>query len=283
LAFSVTVVSLYAVIQNLTGFEIWKQSHLVHVFGRYPALGLFDNQQTWAGFAIVAALYLSSLALEETRQRLIFTWASLCALFGAVASQVRGTLVGFASGLIIWATLPKRRRMVLVAAGCVVAALTISPGTLIRFNELRGRSLNPDVDISRIYIWKTAWAIGRARPLLGAGPGNFEAAYQAAKDRPDARTMTHAHNEWFNEWATSGLPGVATFTWLLFVVARALWRRRAHGALPAFVAWVGLAAASLLQCHFSDELVVMLAVFLAAFGLRPGVESAETSSVGKAA
>jgi len=282
LAVSAAVVAVYAVCQNLTGFEIWRDSHLPHVLGRYPALGFFDNQQTWAGFALAISLYMAGLAVEETgRARWLYALSSALSLLGAVASQIRGTLVGLPAGLAVWLSTPRRAvRVVLWFVGVAAVAFVLSPGTLIRFNELKDRTLNVAVDISRPYIWKTAWEIGSKRPLLGAGPGNFEDAYEATKDRPLARTMGHAHNEWLQEWATSGAPGVLAFSWLVFAFARALWRRRRTGGLPALSVWVGLAPGALLQCHFSDDEVLMAAVFLATLGLRSEPESADTKGEG---
>jgi O-antigen ligase len=284
LAVSVAVVSLYAVVQNLTGFEIWRDSRLSHPLGRYPALGFFDNQQTWAGFALVMSLYFAGVTLDVSIGRFTYALGSVLALLGAVASQIRGTLVGIAAGMAVWLSLSRRAAIgALWFVGAAAVALALSPGTLIRFNELKGRSLNPAVDISRPYIWKTAWEIGLQRPLVGVGPGNFAEAYEATKDRPAARTLGHAHNEWVHEWATSGALGVLAFSWLVFAFARALWRRRHSGALPALTAWVGLSAGAVFQCHFSDDEVLMAVVFLACLGLRSRPDSADNYREGKAA
>ncbi len=283
-AVSCGLASLYAVVQNLTGIDVWRDSHLPDVMGRYPAVGFFDNQQTWAGFALVASLYLAGVAMESARQRLLFAAGSVLSLLGAVASQIRGTLIGLAAGVAVWVVHSRRgvqTALWFVAAACV--ALWLSPGTLIRFNELKDRSLNPAVDISRPYIWTTAWTMGAQRPLLGVGPGNFETVYETTKPDAWARTMGHAHNEWFQEWATSGLPGVLAFTWLLFVVTRALWQRRRTGGLPALAAWVGLSASALLQCQFGDDEVLMAALFVACLGLRSEPDAADNTKEGRAA
>lgn len=284
LAISCGVVAIYAIVQNLTGIDIWRDSHLPEVLGRYPALGFFDNQQTWAGFALIASLYLAGLAFESFRDRLLFAAGSVLALLGAVASQIRGTLVGLAAGITIWLVHSRRgMRAALLFVGAAFVALLLSPGTLIRFNELKDRSLNPQVDISRPYIWSTAWKIGAQRPLIGVGPGNFEHIYESTKPDAWARTMGHAHNEWLQEWATSGILGVLSFSWLVFVIARALWRRRHSGALPALAAWVGVSAGALFQCHFGDDEVLMAAVFVACLGLRSREDSADTIKEGDAA
>jgi O-antigen ligase len=173
----------------------------------------------------------------------------------------------------------KGRRWFLAALGVAILLVVLSPGMRFRFGNLWGRALNPKVDISRIYIWKTSWQMGLQRPLIGVGPGNFETEYARVKDWPEARVLTHAHNEYLHEWATSGLLGIGAFIWLIFVVARALWRRRGDpGSLaPAALAvWVGMAAAALFQCHYTDEEVLMALVFVAALGLLPAAQRADT-------
>jgi len=282
-AVSCGAASLYAVVQNLTGIDIWRDSHLPNVLGRYPAVGFFDNQQTWAAFALISSLYLAGVAMEATRQRLWFACGSVLSILGAVASQIRGTLLGLAAGVTVWVFQSRRgMRTAIWFVAAALVALVLSPNTLIRFNELKDRSLNPSVDISRPYIWKTAWEMGAQRPLLGVGPGNFQKVYEATKPDAWARTMGHAHNEWFQEWATSGLPGVLSFSWLLFVVARALWKRRRSGGLPALAAWVGLSASALLQCQFGDDEVVMAALFVACLGLRSEPDPADITKEGGA-
>jgi O-antigen ligase len=280
LAVTAALVGLYAVWQNFYGYEFWQHRALPVIDGRYPAIGFFDNQQTWAGFTTLATLFLAGLAITYGRYRWLFAITALCTLAGGIASHIRGTLVGLLAGFAVLAVLNRKgRRWVLLALGVAVLAVALSPGMRFRFGNLWARALNPKVDVSRLYIWKTSWEIGLQRPLIGMGPGNFETEYARVKDWPEARVLTHAHNEWMHEWATSGLLGVVAFTWLIFVVARALWRRRGNpGSLApaAMAAWVGMAGASVFQCHFTDEEVLMALVFVAALGLLPAAQRADT-------
>jgi O-antigen ligase len=280
LAWSVAAVSAYAILQHFIGYEFWRGYDLPELAGRYAALGLFDNQQTWSGVALAATLFFGTLAAYHSRDRWLFAVAGLLALGGTIASHIRGPLVGIAAGVAVLVVISGRRgrRVALAMLGVTVLAVLLSPGLHLRMRNLQIRTLNPDVVVSRIFIWKTAWAIGADRPLLGAGPGNFRQAYGVHMSRPDAPTMGHAHNEWLNEWATSGISGVIAYSALLVVVLLALWKRR-HGAsgaaAAALVAWTGLACAALFQCHFTDEEVLMAAVFIAAVGLLPDPEAAD--------
>ena len=68
------------------------------------------------------------------------------------------------------------------------------------------------------------------------------------------------------------------FSLMYGVVAAALWRRRGLPdglARAAFVAWIGLGVASLVQCHFRDEEVLMLIAFTAGLGLLSGTEASD--------
>ena len=284
LALSVIGVSIYSVWQYFFGQDLWRGVPMPETLGHYPAYGFFGNYQTWAGFAVCTALFFGGLLTGRARPKWLFALAALLALVAAFTAQIRGVLVGLPVGAIVIMASSRRGRWLGVAGLLLIAgAVLVAPGMRYRFLELWPRTLNPDITISRIFIWKAAWAMGADHPLTGVGPGNFRDTYDSYKGRPDAPTMGHAHNEWVNEWATSGLLGVAAFSWVVAAVGLALWRRRhtlSGGARGALAAWVGLAAASMVQCHFSDEEVLMVAVFVAAVGLLPEPPEADEVQVG---
>lgn len=188
-------------------------------------------------------------------------------------------MLGVAAGLMVYLVLRRSAWKIVGAAAIVTAlALLVTPGLFDRFEDAAAVDLNPRASESRTGIWLSAWAIGKAHPFTGVGPGNFAQAFEQYKVSPNLLPVGHAHNQWLDEWATSGLPGVLAFSLLLGTVAIALWRRRGQAdGMPAaaLAAWCGLAAASLFECHFSDAEVVMLALFGAGMALLPGAETAE--------
>jgi O-antigen ligase len=275
LAISCGLVSVYAIWQHFFGYEYWRGVQLIENSGRYPTAGLFSNLQTWSGFSLVATLFFGSLAATTTRStdRTWFAITALVALFANFASHSRGAIIGLIVGSMLMAMGTVRlRRAALLLLGVAIVGVTFSPGMHYRFNNLFARALNPDVTISRLYIWDTALSMGASRPIIGVGPGNFRDSYAKFGRVANTRIFGHAHNEWMQEWATSGLLGVVSFTMLIVLISRALWRRHRHGsslAWPALVAWAGLASASIVQCHFRDEEVLMQIVFVVALGLLP--------------
>jgi Flp pilus assembly protein TadD/O-antigen ligase len=78
----------------------------------------------------------------------------------------------------------------------------------------------------RLLIWQDTWGLIEDRGLLGVGPGNYEfmlPAYRTVKrhraweeligNRP--HMPYHAHNEYLEFWAESGLFGLGAMLWLL--------------------------------------------------------------------
>ncbi len=279
LAVSCMVVSIYAIWQHFMGYEYWHGRQLSGIEGRYRVAGLFSHPQTWAGFTLVATLFFGSLATTARSDRRMFAVTSLICLVANFTSNTRGALIGLIAGVILMALGNVRmRRVSLAMLGLMIVGVALSPGIQYRFNRIPTLELDPDQTNSRLYIWTTSISMGASRPLIGVGPGNFRDSYVRFCRIPPKFTLGHAHNEWIHEWATSGLLGVLSFSALLALMSRALWKRHRLGsthAWPALVAWVGLAAASLVQCHFRDEEVLMLILFVVALGLMPVKDSHE--------
>ncbi len=279
LAVSCMLVSIYAIWQHFMGYEYWHGRQLSEIEGRYRVSGLFSHPQTWAGFTLVATLFFGGLATTARSDRRMFAVTSLICLAANFTSNTRGALIGLIAGAILMAFANVRmRRVSLAMLGLMIMGVALSPGLQYRFNRIPTLELDPDQTNSRLYIWNTSISMGASRPLIGVGPGNFRDSYVRFCRIPPKFILGHAHNEWIHEWATSGILGVLSFSALLALMSRALWKRHRQGsthAWPALVAWVGLAAASLVQCHFRDEEVLMLILFVVAFGLMPVEDSHE--------
>jgi len=279
LAVTFAVASLYAVWQHFVGIDYVRDRMVVKLYGGYRATSFFDHHLTWGGYALVATLLLAGLRPQDRKDRILFSATATLGLLGVFATYGRGPALGVAAGLGAY-LLMRRSAWKIVGAAAVATALAllVAPDLFLRFEAGAAMDLNPQASASRTGIWLSAWAIGKAHPLTGVGPGNFGPAFDLHKASPNLRHVSHAHDQWLNEWATSGILGVAGFCILVGTVVFALWgRRRQADGLPAaaLAAWCGLATAALFECHFSDAEILMLAVFCAGLGLLPGPESAE--------
>jgi O-antigen ligase len=275
LAVSVIIACGYAIVQHFAGYDYWRHAELPDVSGYHPSRAFFSHSLTWAGFSLVAALFFSGLG-AATRNKLYIA-AALLSILGVLVSLERGPVLALMAGLFVLAGLRRRlRRPMLIVLSTVIVVVLITPQYRQRITDVKSQSLNLQYDGSRLVIWRTAWNIGKTRPWLGVGPSNFEAAYERLRPFPNARVMGHAHNQWLDEWATSGILGVLAFSFFYGVVAVYLWRRRADDVpLTALAVWAALGVAALFECYFSDEEVLMLALFCVSFALLPRVQKVD--------
>jgi O-antigen ligase len=280
LAVGVALASIYAIVQHLAGVDYLHHRMLDNPHGRYRTVAFFSHHLTWGGYALAAGLFFAGLRSSTLTDRALFAAASVLALFGLLSTYSRGPMIGFAAGLAVYLVLRRSGWKTAAAAIAVTAlAFLITPGLFARFGTAAPVDLNPHAAESRSGIWLSAWEIGKAHPLTGVGPGNFTAGFERYKIDPVLPPVSHAHNQWLDEWAASGILGVIGLSILVGSVALALWRRRRRpDGLPlvALAAWCGLTCASMFECHFSDAEILMLAVFCAGLGLLPEPPASET-------
>ena len=188
---------------------------------------------------------------DAPRARAAAVALAIVALIAAIGLATRGTLLGFATAVVVAALVDARlhgrdRKTVdsyllrgLVAVTVVAAIVTVSP------LAGRVRDLTRAINVGdRGALAASALAALADRPLLGHGPDNFAAAYplyrQAGFPSLDASLPTSAPS-WPLEIAlTIGLVGLVLLVVLLMIAGRSLWLRglaRAPGvAGPILVA-----------------------------------------------
>ncbi|MBT3342353.1 MAG: tetratricopeptide repeat protein [Gemmatimonadetes bacterium] len=102
----------------------------------------------------------------------------------------------------------------------------------------RGVSVFDEADFSRsmrLLIWKDAWRMALAQGWTGVGPGHWGAEFQAYRSPESHRAWRdligqrqnqpfHAHQDYLQEWAETGLPGLLALLTLLGATAHACWR-----------------------------------------------------------
>ena len=182
---------------------------------------------------------------------------AILALIAAVGLATRGTLLGFATAVVVVALVDARlhgrdRKTVdfylsrgLVAVTVVAVVVTVSP-LAGRVRDLT-RAINVD---DRGALAASALAALADRPLLGHGPDNFAAAYplhrQAVSPSLDASLPTSAPSLPLEIASTIGLIGLVLLVILLTIAGRSLWLRglaRAPGVagpiLAASAAYLG--------------------------------------------
>lgn len=144
-------------------------------------------------------------------------------------------------------------------------------------------------DRQRLDLWRSAWQIGLADPLSGAGPYGFGRELRTVRDPlATADHMTTPHNAVLLVWSDAGLPGVLALAGVAAALLWAAYRRwrasgegeRAHLA-GALAGLAGFAAHNMVD-NFPVTPVLLPALALAAFVVYPRQPGAGRTAVRRA-
>jgi O-antigen ligase len=65
--------------------------------------------------------------------------------------------------------------------------------------------------VERMAHWQAGWAMAMDHPLVGVGPGNYEAVYPRYYLGDWLEPLGHAHNYYINTFAETGIIGLVAF------------------------------------------------------------------------
>lgn len=172
-----------------------------------------------ACLATLLPLQLGAALDGETPKRRAMGWLFLAlGTLGLVVTWSRGAWIAGAAGLalqLFWTGRLTRALAVKLAVAAAVAGLALGLAT----GRLRPTG---NSDLGRVEIWKSAARMFAAHPVLGVGPDNFSLMLGRHKTDGFVRThgwsggQAHAHNDFLQALATTGLAGFAAYLWLLW-------------------------------------------------------------------
>lgn len=188
----------------------------------------------------------------------------------AMLSQTRSNLVALPFFLLLLMPLLNRNlRIVSLLAIPVLLVIAIStndrvPGQLEGF--IQSDTLDSGITV-RMEVWGQAWRMFADNPLTGVGLGGYTREIEtsvASGESPAALIdccTGHAHNDLLNNAATSGVPGILSWAFLIFlplsVFARHLFSSHtatAHLAVAGSMVSVGYLLFGLTEATFNRTL-----------------------------
>jgi O-antigen ligase len=220
------IVALFGILQHLTfnGKLYWFREMR---FGGIP-FGPYVNRNHFAGFAeLVIPIALVPLVLGKVRRErrfaaVVFALLPIVALF---LSASRGGIVSFAAEIGVLALLLALRRaggrhvlaggVVLLLAFMLVSWLGVRQ-ILDRFSSMQSLEVTGG---KRAAMRHDSWRIFRDHPWTGTGLGTLPIVFPAYESLYDAKFVNHAHNDYLEMLADTGLIGAlccASFLGLLF-------------------------------------------------------------------
>ncbi|MGB7435315.1 MAG: O-antigen ligase family protein [Candidatus Acidiferrum sp.] len=219
------VVSILGILQQLTfnGKLYWFR--VTHVEGM--PFGPYVNRNHFAGFAeMVIPMALVPLAMGKVRRERIFLVA-LCAIVPMIAlflSSSRGGIISFGVQMVILFLLMVIRRVhgrFVVVGGVVLLAAVMGVSwigvqqVLARFSEMQklevttGKRAAMERDTFRLFL---------DHPIIGTGLGTLEMVYPPYDSLYDGKVVNHAHNDYLEALAETGIIGGVCCLWFLGVL-----------------------------------------------------------------
>jgi O-antigen ligase len=218
-------VSVFGILQSLTfdGKLYWFREMR---FGG-AAFGPYVNRNHFAGFAeMVIPVSLVPLALGKVRRERLFL-VSLFALVPIVAlllSASRGGIISFAMQMVILFLLLLVRRVRgkhMIVGGVVVLAAVMAVSwigvnqVLARFTGTQALEASAG---KRASMRQDTWRLFLDHPTWGTGLGTFEMVFPPYDSLYDGKIVNHAHNDYLEVLAETGVAGGLCCLWFLGVV-----------------------------------------------------------------
>lgn len=218
-------VSVFGILQHLTfnGKLYWFR---VMRYGGIP-FGPYVNRNHFAGFAeTLIPIALVPLVLGKVRrERLIvvclFALAPIVALF---LSASRGGIVGFIVELVILFALLLLRRIhskyvlvggVLVLTGILAVSWLGVQQVLQRFTDQKQLEVTLG---KRASMRHDTWRIFLDHPAMGTGLGTLQLVFPPYESNYDAKIVNHAHNDYLEALAETGVVGGLCCLWFIAVL-----------------------------------------------------------------
>ena len=219
------VVSIFGILQYLTsnGRLYWFQQmrESTYFFGPYV------NRNHFAGFVeLVVPFALVPLVMGMVRRERVMI-VGLFALIPIVAlllSASRGGIISFILQLVILGILLSIRKTSakFLATGGVVVLLSVLAISWLGVGKLVERFAtykSLDVTIGkRASMRRDAWHIFVDHPVLGVGLGTLQMVFPAYESLYDGRVVNHAHDDYVEMLAETGMVGGGCSAWFVGVL-----------------------------------------------------------------
>jgi O-antigen ligase len=233
-------VSLFAIVQHFTfNGRLYWWFPLPEGAGPF---GPFVDRNHFAGFIELTVPLNLALIVRRTREREtlvllgLFTVISIGALF---LSASRGGIISFLfeAGLMLFLLRARPRGtdglLGAAAVGLVAVAFVGWLGwseTLERFSELTAGDFSHD---RRISMYRDTWKLFEDSPWTGTGLGTLVVAYPRYESYYDGRIVDHAHNDYLELLAETGIAGgLCGLAFVLVLVRSGLRNLARSGAGP---------------------------------------------------
>lgn len=260
--FALILPTAFGVFQFFTGTDPIRGTtgHLPPSGNVFRATGFFSLCLTYAYSMGISGL---SLAWPIAQVKRYYSFAAI-ALSGiaVLVSLTRGAWLAFGVGLLTLAFFLRKHmsktQMALVSLAFLipVMGLVFTDGGYDRILKLINFQSDPAVN-ERFGLWKAYWQMFIENPIFGVGYGQgAELLTETYQKLGMTQTfVSHAHNDYVQSLAETGLIGTFAFVFLLFFALKKTFDLRKHNyvwAVSLFAGQLYIIIGSLSQANFTD-------------------------------
>jgi O-antigen ligase len=229
------VMSINTISKFRTLIRLWLGVHVLLAFHGIAKRGqgvggLLGDENDFAmtmNMIVPFAFFLAQNEQQRTKKLLYFGVTGLFVLAN-IFSFSRGGFVGLlVVGLYCWLRSPKKLRSmaVIVALGLLVS-LAAREGYRERIDSIWAEGASAGTGEDRVYMWKVAWKMFLANPVIGVGQDNFPVRFEdyEGADRlyGVTRAWRAAHSLYFTLLPELGLVGAFLFLRTLYFIRKDL-------------------------------------------------------------
>ncbi|RMF55721.1 MAG: O-antigen ligase family protein [Calditrichaeota bacterium] len=262
LLISSAIAALYGCWQTITGIDLIRGRLLPEYNGWHRALGGYNMYLTFAGNQLLAFCLGIGLFLFEPRRSVwkkIYLFILVLLFAGIIATYARSAWLAILAVIPLAILLTRPRWLIYAVPGIIVAAILLGilfPALQERFISIFDLSKNE----TRLNLWLTSLKMIKTHPFFGIGPGFFKVVFPQYKVPGFYDTISHAHNDYLNLAANSGL--LAFFSWMAVWISWFYFSLKKYFIISSYrergillgtiLAISGIMIAALFQCYYTD-------------------------------
>lgn len=220
------LLSLFSVIQGMSGtnklYGIWPvEAVSAAIYGPYV------NHNHYAGLMEMLIPLAAAVAfLEQGSKRVLVLFMTAVMVLSVVLSRSRGGMIAIAVQLVFVCIVLFRRQKTLRGMATALGSIAMivvfvfalgSDKMLERFSEAQ--------DAYRLKIYRDTLRMAAQKPILGYGLGTFSTVYPAHRSFYTNLLVNHAHNDYLELLAETGIVGLGLFLWFVAGVCRSGWKK----------------------------------------------------------
>lgn len=239
----------------------------------------------------ILALYTSLLVLRDKTKTVIAAGWLLAVVVAGVVLLIltfsRGAWFGYLGALFFLLLFTPYRKRLLAALGGGIILLLLLPQAQARL--LPVLTGTDPAGQERFKLWRGAWEMIKASPLLGSGLMGFRNWYGALKQSNADEILNYPHNFFLNFWVETGALGLLAVLGSLGTIAgkaKEIYQKRAASrtlVIATLAAWVALLVHGQFDApFFKNDLSLLFWFFLATIPVLGLLQNHKTAATGNA-